>query len=88
MNTNDTGDDSKPMSGAETMLQNLKFNSKLDHIDYVEHGVRPVDDDYCKFKDEFIKLWGEKKYKSESVKREELVEELYGTNWKSKRIKI
>ncbi len=69
-------------------VDNLNHNVKLDHIDYVDHGVRPVDKDYRIFKEEFIKKWGIKKYEQESLQREDRIEKLYGTDWKSKRISI
>lgn len=73
---------------AQKLVNNLNRNVKIDHIDYVEHGVRPVDDDYFAFKKEFIELLGQDKYMQEALRREALVEEMYGTDWKSKRISI
>ncbi len=70
----------------QKMIGNLNYNVKLDHIDYVDHGVRPMDKDYLVFKREFIILWGKDKYEQESLNRENLVEKLYHTDWKSKRI--
>lgn len=43
-------------SSTERMIANLKLGIKLDHIRFVEHGIRPLDGNYRKYKKELIDL--------------------------------
>lgn len=50
-------------NSSDIMVNNLNNNVKLDHIDFVEHGIRPADQEYHMFKKEMIKIMGSNKYK-------------------------
>ena len=51
------------------MVASLNFNVKLDHIVYVDLGIRPMDDDYPKFKTELIKQLGNDEFKKHMDRR-------------------
>ena len=59
---------------AQPFLDNLNRNVRLEYIYDVDHGLRPVDDDYYKFKDEFIVQWGSREF-------ERVIYELALRNW-------
>ena len=51
------------------MVASLNFNVKLDHIVYVDLGIRPMDDDYTKFKTELIKQLGNDEFEKHIDRR-------------------
>jgi hypothetical protein len=52
---------------AECININPKFNAQLNHIDYVTHGVRPIDNGYCRLKKDSLNFRANKRTKMNHV---------------------
>lgn len=74
----------KADSLAQALVNNLNQNVMIDHVSFVEHGVRPLDDDYYTFKKKLTKKLGKK----ELASRLKDIEDKAIPEYRNNRIKI